>query len=352
MSGHDLQQIKVLLQARAPELARQLAPGGGAVRQGVYSPKNPTRADRKAGSFVIWVHGREPGCWKDYSTGDAGDVLELIRYCKGLADTRDAIAWAKDWLGLADMPREQRVRLARQAVQQKQQAARSEQAAEADKRRRAKAWWLKCAPIEGTVAELYLQGRGVDLAQLPAVPGALRYTPSCAHRPSDTTWPAIFSCMTGADGELQAVHRTYLTRDCTDKAPVEPQRMVWPSCAGAVIRLANGAGGKSPEAAERAGVRGELLVLCEGIEDGLSVVLAMPEARVWAVYSLSNLANVKLPRTVQRCVVWRDNDWGKPQAASQFERALSSLQRPGLLLSVASSSVGKDANDQLQLGDS
>jgi hypothetical protein len=36
----------------------------------------------------------------------------------------------------------------------------------------------------------------------------------------------------------------------------------------------------------------QTLILTEGVEDGLSAVLAAPQHRVWAMISLSNMANV------------------------------------------------------------
>ena len=43
--------------------------------------KNPTRADRKAGSFKINV---QSGMWADFATGDrGGDPISLIAYLDG-----------------------------------------------------------------------------------------------------------------------------------------------------------------------------------------------------------------------------------------------------------------------------
>ena len=51
---------------------------GGLVRGQEYVARNPTRADRKLGSFKINL---QTGRWSDFATGDSGgDVISLIAY--------------------------------------------------------------------------------------------------------------------------------------------------------------------------------------------------------------------------------------------------------------------------------
>lgn len=42
---------------------------------------NPTRPDRALGSFSI---NRHTGLWKDFATGDAGDLVDLHAYLRGI----------------------------------------------------------------------------------------------------------------------------------------------------------------------------------------------------------------------------------------------------------------------------
>jgi hypothetical protein len=51
-------------------------------------------------------------------------------------------------------------------------------------------------------------------------------------------------------------------------------------------------------------------------------VLAAPQHRVWAMISLSNMANVaaRLPDCIDSVIVHRQNDWDKPAAVAQFDR--------------------------------
>jgi hypothetical protein len=73
-----------------PALLERWLPGGR--RQGrEYLVRNPTRADRRSGSFKIAVSGRRAGMWADFATGDkGGDVISLAAYLFGLSQINSA----------------------------------------------------------------------------------------------------------------------------------------------------------------------------------------------------------------------------------------------------------------------
>jgi hypothetical protein len=66
-----------------------------------------------------------------------------------------------------------------------------------------------------------LHERGIELTP----PASLRVA-ELAH-PSGGTWPAMVAIVTrGRDNAPLGVHRTYLARDGSGKAPVEPAKMM------------------------------------------------------------------------------------------------------------------------------
>jgi hypothetical protein len=74
-----------------PAILMRLVPGGKTVA-GEYIVRNPTRADRHAGSFRINIRS---GRWADFATGDrGGDVIALLAYLENLpqADAARALA--------------------------------------------------------------------------------------------------------------------------------------------------------------------------------------------------------------------------------------------------------------------
>ncbi|WP_332772954.1 DUF7146 domain-containing protein [Phenylobacterium sp.] len=340
-----------------------LLPALGIMEQpanGMVMPRNPNRDDKRPGSFVIWTvsNAGGVGAWKDYACGESekGDVFDLIAYLQRLDRWIDAYWWALDFLGMG----RGEVRSADQARLDAERHARERRAADArananaaEAARKAKAFWLGRKPeIRGTLAWKYLtQARGLPLDQLKKPPGALRFDPALDHIDRDTgevtTWPALVSAMSHwQTDDICAVHRTYLAADGLAKAPVASAKKMLGQAAGGAIRLAKGAGGLTPKAADEQGRRGPL-VITEGIEDGLTAVLAQPDYRVWAAGSLSLLGRLGWPPCASAVVLVADNDWDKPQALAAFDKVLAHWKgmAAGRPLKVVRAEAGKDLND-------
>jgi putative DNA primase/helicase len=160
-----------------------------------------------------------------------------------------------------------------------------------DNRDAARRWWDRAAPINGTVAERYLAARG--LAGLMSA--ALRFLPDERHTPTGTRWPVMLAaCTCPTSGELRAVHRTFLARDGSGKAPVDPAKMTLGPTGGAVIRLAE-------PVADRP------LVIGEGIETSASAALLIG-APAWAAIAAGNMSDIVLPALVKAVVIAADPD--------------------------------------------
>jgi hypothetical protein len=356
MTQPTLADIRHALQSRMRELVAQLAPGGYA-EGGKYFALNPTRNDRNIGSFVIWLEGDGAGAWKDYATSDKGDVFDLIRYCLQLPD-KQQFAWAKRWLGFENGALPQGRQLPKAAPVDDA----AEREANEKKTMRARAMWFGAqSSLLETKAETYLSGRGIDLRMLKKQPGALRFIPDLDYWIGKTEslgkFPAIVAAMVREGDGIVAVHRTYLKQDGSDKADIKdrsgkpaPRKVYGPrTMPGSAIYISRGESNLPVKEANENGIA-DTLVLCEGIEDGLSIALSMPEARVWAAYSLSNLAALKLPPCAHDVIVYADNDWGKKEAEAAFKRAIDALGKQCPRLRIARSTHGKDANDLLRKG--
>jgi hypothetical protein len=79
---------------RFPDLLAAWLPDGRRCGQ-EWVARNPTRADRRAGSFKVnTVTGR----WADFATGDAGgDPVSLYAYINGLTQTDAARTLSNEW---------------------------------------------------------------------------------------------------------------------------------------------------------------------------------------------------------------------------------------------------------------
>lgn len=349
---YEWAEVKSRLQRAAPRLLPALGISD-VPRGGMVMPLNPTRADRTRGSFVIRTEGDMAGVWKDFATGEAGDVLELIRYLKGLREPMDAYWWALDFLGLGKgnvRTQEQaaldRGRLERERIAAK---ARAEGVAEA-RALKLKAHWLALPKgWAGSVVETYLRSaRAIPIERLAHVPGALRLEAGAEHFDKETgectTWPAICSAVTRGK-EITGLHRTFLAPDGSGKAPVAKAKMMYGSCKGGAIRLSPGASGLSPGEAARRGVA-EPLILGEGIETTLTAAVAQPTYRAWAAGSLSLMRAFEWPACASAVILLKENDLS-PEAVAEFARveAWWRGQAAGRVVKVAASEVGSDFND-------
>lgn len=79
---------------RLPDLLRNWLPDGR-ILGGEWVALNPTRNDRRPGSFKI---NMTTGRWADFATNDAGgDVVSLYAYLNGLSQVAAARALVASW---------------------------------------------------------------------------------------------------------------------------------------------------------------------------------------------------------------------------------------------------------------
>jgi hypothetical protein len=353
----DKDKVREELQLRITDLLDKLG-FAVRVRGSVVNTQNP-RSPGAKGAFAIWVTGDKAGGFHDFQTGEGGDVFELIRYVLRLNEFIDALGWAVNWLGWAELPvrsaAEQRIERERAEAERRQRQSK-EEAQRRSYSHRLFTWWRALPPITGTLADVYLrEARCIPLERIGAPKyrlAALRYCERLQHKDDETGeltyWPALVAAMTRDDLGVSGVHRTWLRPDGRGKADVyRPKKMLGPTIGGS-IRLTRGPSGLSAPEAARKGVAGPLAI-GEGIETTLSVGAAMPAWRTWAAGSVDHMAKLAWPDCADHVILLQDNDWGEP-ARVAFDRALSHWRRQarGRRLDVARSEVGNDFNDWLK----
>jgi hypothetical protein len=163
-------------------------------------------------------------------------------------------------------------------------------------------------PIKGTLAETYLRARGITyLDDLPA----LRFHPRCYYRADENapveTWPALLAAVTDLDGTITGVHRTWLARDGSGKAPIATPRRAMGWLVGNGVRF---------------GVVEDVVAAGEGIETMLALRCALSTLPFIAALSAGHLAALTLPKGLHRLYVVQDSDHaGTVAAATLTERA-------------------------------
>ncbi len=335
----EIRRIAEELEARCEALVTELLPA--ARREGPHYRVGGL--DGAPGqSLCITVAGDKRGLWFDFSTGERGDMLDLVGQVLYRGDREQALRWARVWLGItSETPA---------PVRPRPPAAKAEKPGETDKQRsrRAKALWFDADPdLRGTVAERYLASRGIILEQLGRQPRALRFAPALDHIDRETgevtRWPALLAAISSPEGSFIAVHRTWLALDGGGKAPVANPKMTLGSYKGGAIRLWRGDSGEPLRLAKP----GSSVIVTEGIEDGLTVAMASPELRVLVAVSLANMGAMLMPAAIARVVIMAQNDPPGSAAEAGLARAVANFQRQGKDVAIArvDRADGKDAND-------
>lgn len=304
------------MRGHAGELAYRLAREAEAVcrhylsngrRVGNYWQVGDVRNARGRSMFVRLVSDpsgqRVAGKWRDAATGEHGDLLDVIRESCGLVDFCDVAEEARRFLRLtrSDCGHETRSDLPPAPSGSTESARRL---------------FAMSKPIAGTLAETYLRARGITaLHRL----GSLRFHPRCYYR-SDTsapmeTWPAMIAAVTGLDGGIAGVHRTYLDphlldRSVSGKAPVDTPRRAMGHLLGNAVRF---------------GSIDDVMAAGEGIETMLSLRCVLPDMPMVAALSAAHLAAILFAVTLRRIYIVRDNDpAGDGAVGSLSARALAS----------------------------
>lgn len=207
-------------------------------------------------------------------------------------------------------------------------AREAEDRAEAERiEKRALLTWRESLPITGTIAETYLRKRGITCD----LPDTLRFHPDCWH-PTAKRLPAMVALIEGLP--RMAIHRTYLRRDGSGKAQVDPPKAMLGAAQGGATRAI-------------CAIRGPLVV-AEGIETALSLAsgLLPSPATVWACLSAPGLAGLRLPDRPHRLTIATDGDEPGKAAGHKLAERATAL---GWQVSILPAPVGKDWNDILMM---
>ena len=316
----------------AHDLARRLARNAEAVCR--YYLSNGRRSGRywvvgdimntPGRSMYVRLAGPEfgkgaAGKWTDASTGEHGDLLDIIGRHHGLIHFPDIAAEAWRFLGT---PRDGAHPAPRAHSALAQPPAGSPESA--------RRLFAISQPIAGTIAETYLHGRGITALHEAA---SLRFHPSCYYRPHPDapaeTWPAMIAAVTDLDGTITGVHRTWLDPSGHDKAPIDTPRRAMGHLLGNGVRF---------------GTATDVLAAGEGIETMLSLRCALPSLPMVAALSANHLAAILFPATLRRLYVARDNDAAGDTAFAALAQRAQAAGIEALSLSPAL----QDFNDDLR----
>ncbi len=299
--------LAAALAARAEAVCRHYLPHGR--RQGRYWICGDLDGARGRSLFVRLSGPGKPGGWTDAATGEHGDLLDIIRHRSRAPTLRAALDEARRFLALPAAP-----------------ATASDDPWDATEA--ARRLWRGCRALDGSHAERYLHARGLGRCRF----AALRFHPALRYREGASVrrLPALVAAVTGGDGRLFGVQRTWLDPFQPAKAGVAHPRKALGRIHGLAVRF----GVPADDAA---------LVVGEGIETVLSLVAAVPEIRAAAALSAGSLGAFAPPPGLARLVIARDNDEEGARAAERLARRSA---RAGVAATVIVPQ-GNDFNDDL-----
>ena len=309
-SRECFERLNATLMPQLPALVKQWLPAGRAAGA-EWTALNPRRHDRRPGSFRVNLRS---GRWADFATGErGGDPVSLYAYL--FTDGRQgaaarALNGGTIWF--------------RPAMPAKAAKVANPDADEARRIVRAQAILAAAGPIGGA-AEAYLLSRG-----LQPLPAWERLRTAALHHPDSGEHPAIIAPVTTASGAVEGIQRTFLTADGR-KLPLRDPKLSLGRVRGGAIRLGE-------PAAE--------LVLCEGLEDGLSLAQEMRGAHIWAAPGAGMLPAMSLPSIVSRVIIAADNDAPGEQAATRAAERFATEGRHVRIM--RPDPAYKDWNDQLR----
>ena len=261
------------------------------------------------------------GKWADAATGEHGDLLDAIREALGLAEFAEVADEARRFLSLPH------------PEQTSGESRPPRTPAPTDSPVAARRLFAMSQPIGSKLVETYLRNRGItDLRGT----GSLRFHPRCYWRPEDggptETWPAMIAAVTDLGGRITGAHRTWLARNGSGKAPIDPPRKAMGDLLGHAVRFGD------PD---------DVLAAGEGIETVLSVRQVVPSLPVVAALSAAHLAAILFPATLRHLYIVRDNDpAGDGARDSLIERATA----VGIEAMVLSPKLGDFNEDLRHLG--
>lgn len=153
--------------------------------------------------------------------------------------------------------------------------------------------WNYCKDIKGTIGENYLHSRGIYMQDHDIEPN-MKFNAKVFNGELNIYIPAIlFKVSDKPDGELRAIHRIWIARDGSRKARLQENKKAIGSVQGCGIWL---------------GTPCDILYICEGPEEALSVRVGFERKFVVSTVYSTNYHGLKIPECVKTVFLVPDKD--------------------------------------------
>lgn len=275
------------------------------------------------GSLAVVVRGPKRGRFFNHEIGAGGDALELVKFAIG-GTTIDAMRWASHRAGMGgEYARQTPVKSAPlPPLNTEDDTPESER----PRVERALTIWRETIDLQGSIAETYLRGRGIEP---PAYVTDLRFHPTCPAGEGQRR-PAMVGLMRDViTNEPCAVHRTFLTAAGEGKDSLGKKMLG--RARGAVIKLCDDA-----EVITGLGI-------AEGIENALTLG-AYGWWPIWAAGSAGAIRTFPVLAGVECLTIFSDAD-DKGAGIAAARECATRWSDAGQRAEIHNPPAGQDWND-------
>jgi hypothetical protein len=255
-------------------------------------------------SYNSWSYNISKGLVKDFRSSERQDLISVYQRLNGLASPFDSAKEIARQLNIK-LPNSKHTKIKHDVTSQESvetklatrnnienNASQGNNKSSIDKEkilRVVNAIWKESLPIGKTVAEQYLNKRGIALPFSSTQKGnALRFHPALYHRETGKKHPALIAGIFNGNN-LSAIHRHYLDEQ-GNKLNVKQPKMMLGDVRGLAVKL---------------GKVSDSLSVCEGLESGLALYQEKKQP-VWCVLSAGNMPNLILPEGVTKMQIHPD----------------------------------------------
>lgn len=305
-----------------------------------YNRAHSSKTERRYGKKGALSVNVRTGAWFDYRDSSlSGGPLQLLTKLKGLS-FQEAVDYGASWAGLEKTSHKERSNSKENKSTLENHLHKNNKThentdhtkEERERIQKAQQLWNKGRGIQGTLAEEYLNKRGIK----GPWPQDLRYLSNFKDHQSGQELPCLMAPARSPEGEIRAVQITFLDPETSGKADLPIQKKSFGVLKGSFVTL-------------QKGIEGDPVFVAEGLETALSIKQAKIPGTIKASLGLSNIKRLELKDPNTSIVICADHDAHDSQASKSLEKTVLSLQERGVKVTVIKpDKLGEDFNDVLK----
>jgi hypothetical protein len=261
-----------------------------------------------SGAMKVTLIGEHRGKWKDWSDNNKhGDLITLIKE-QGILTYTEAVIEASKIIG-------QPTNFSIKETNNSKELSSASSTTKSKSYEYGQRIWQESQPIRGTLAQKYLEHRGIENTDLTG----LKFHQGVYTKESENNFqPALVASFTDKDRNINAIEVIYLDKETGLKAQdFHTGKRTYGSKNGSAVDL-------SPYNQDT-----KISLITEGAITGLSVKEAYPDEHVIAVGGKENISNIDPDILNDKVIICADNDGKDISQDNSLNNAIQALEEAG-----------------------